>query len=473
MAIGQAIFLGNPSPNISPSEAKRITNIAGNTITFTPALFAAKANGSTLLYGNRDYKNNFGGTSYATPVIAGVAALMLSVNNRLTWIEVRELLRGTAAKIDPANNNATGRWIDVNGLNSGQLGYAGPFFSQFYGYGRINAAAAVQAARDYAFARDVYVRDNMADTGATTASSPHWHGVDIWVRNVNDGLAPASYATDANTVHQKPVFGQNNYLHIRYRNRGTQVSFPFYIRAYLGHYPGTEFIYPENFIPTVRPNGTIPNPLTPGTYLIGEQLVNPVNAGQDGSVIMEWQQGLIPPKKVMVSGIEVTWHPCLYAEVSPHDGFVPTGNHVWDNNNLAQKNISINYPGDSGDNASIVMVGKAFKSEVKSLKYVIAFEGKTQPFFLHFANETVNRVFLELARKDTKNYKVDNYKNALVAWVISESKITFDLPHVGMTPLIIGLGNIDIKEDLSVGILEYEGGVVSGSFGMEFKSRKQ
>jgi len=473
MATGQALFLGNPSANISASEAKRITNIVGNTITFTPALFAAKANGTIVLYGNRDYKSVFGGTSYSTPVCAGIAALMLSVNNRLTWMEVRELIRGTATKIDTGNTNATGRWLDVNGLNSTQAGYAGPFFSQFYGYGRVNAAAAVRAARDYTFERDIYVRDNMADAGATTAASPHWRGVDIWVRNINDGVVPASYATDANTVHLNPIFGQTNYLNIRYQNRGTQTSFPFYIRAYLGHYPGTEFIYPENFIPTVRPNGVIPNPLTPGTYLIGEQLVNPVNAAQDGSVLMEWQQGLIPPARVMVSGFEITWHPCLYAEVSPQDGFVPTGNHVWDNNNLAQKNISINYPGDSGDNASIVMIGKSFENKLKNLKYVISWESKIkQSFFLHFADQKINQIFLEFAKEDPATYKIERYKKAMVAWVISKTKISFTLPNTGLIPLIIGLGKGEVKQDVSINVLQYDGRIVSGSFGIEFKSRK-
>ena len=60
MVNGQAIIIGNPSPNISASEAKRITNIVGNNITFTPALFAAnKANATVVNYGNRDYRNNF------------------------------------------------------------------------------------------------------------------------------------------------------------------------------------------------------------------------------------------------------------------------------------------------------------------------------------------------------------------------------------------------------------------------------
>ena len=63
--------------------------------------------------------------------------------------------------------------------------------------------------------------------------------------------------------------------------------------------------------------------------------------GADETVVVPWPSGLIPPATVSTPGGPVTWHPCLLAEITPHDGPTPTGNHVWDDNNLAQKNISI------------------------------------------------------------------------------------------------------------------------------------
>ena len=74
----------------------------------------------------------FGGTSAATPLAAGVAALMLSVNPSLTAAEVRKILRETAIKIDPVNGQ-----YDANG------------WSKQYGYGRIDAAKAVLVAQGY------------------------------------------------------------------------------------------------------------------------------------------------------------------------------------------------------------------------------------------------------------------------------------------------------------------------------------
>jgi subtilisin family serine protease len=75
------------------------------------------------------YTNEFGGTSSATALAAGIAALMLSVNPGLAWTEVRQILRSTADKIDKRGGQYK------NGV------------SVQYGYGRLNAAEAVAKAQ--------------------------------------------------------------------------------------------------------------------------------------------------------------------------------------------------------------------------------------------------------------------------------------------------------------------------------------
>lgn len=82
-------------------------------------------------YNSGNYTSGFGGTSAATPIAAGVAALMLSVNNTLSRSDVQEILQYTADKINPADAN-----YDTSG------------FSQKYGYGRVNAHNAVLEAKN-------------------------------------------------------------------------------------------------------------------------------------------------------------------------------------------------------------------------------------------------------------------------------------------------------------------------------------
>ncbi len=438
-AVGRAVLLR--APGAADAEAHQITGVAGTTITLTPALFDSHPVGTAVAVSTRDYKNDFGGTSYATPVCAGLAALMLSANRNLTWIEVRELIRSTAVKIDPNNTDPVGRWRDAAGLISTDAGYAGPFFSQWYGYGRINAAAAVDAAVNYGFQRDLLVRDNLADAGLAPSAGTFWEGVDIWVRQANDNALPANYATHADTVHQSPKFGQDNWVYVRFKNIGSLPSFKFYIRVYIAHWPGTEFIYPDNFIPTVRPNGTIPNPLTPGTYLIGEASVDSLAAAAEGYVAVQWPTALVPPENVVVSGSTVHWHPCLLVEVSPHDGFTPPGSHVWENNNLAQKNISIDYTDSAGGFAyagiagNLVNHSKFLNFEIK-VNWPVA---NANPVYIQFVNHHVERyVLAELDRKPRRDLKAEKLKDNLVFRLIGRKPVRIQTPNVGPFAFIVG-----------------------------------
>ena len=80
-------------------------------------------------YSSGAYCDDFGGTSSATPLAAGVAALVLSADKRLRWDQVRDVLTSTADKIDQAKG----------GYSKG--------YSLKYGFGRVNADAAVARAQ--------------------------------------------------------------------------------------------------------------------------------------------------------------------------------------------------------------------------------------------------------------------------------------------------------------------------------------
>ncbi|HEY8464434.1 MAG TPA: S8 family serine peptidase [Bacillota bacterium] len=87
---------------------------------------------------NSNYTGNFGGTSSAAPLAAGVAALVLSANPKLTAAEVKQILQETADKIvDPDPD-------PILGTNRGQYDSQGR--CDWFGYGKVNAAQAVQKA---------------------------------------------------------------------------------------------------------------------------------------------------------------------------------------------------------------------------------------------------------------------------------------------------------------------------------------
>ncbi len=74
-----------------------------------------------------DYTKTFGGTSSATPLVAGICALILSANPALTAKQVKEILQSTARKIGPSDSYVNGHSI-------------------YFGYGCVDAEAAVKKA---------------------------------------------------------------------------------------------------------------------------------------------------------------------------------------------------------------------------------------------------------------------------------------------------------------------------------------
>ena len=95
----------------------------------------------------RAYTGCFGGTSHSCPVVAGVVALMLSVNPDLTPPEIFKLLKESSAKV--------GGYTYIDGR------------CDEMGYGRIDAYEAVVAARDIQYNK--YIQDTTYINGTTCA----------------------------------------------------------------------------------------------------------------------------------------------------------------------------------------------------------------------------------------------------------------------------------------------------------------
>lgn len=98
-----------------------------------------------------NYTQAFAGTSAATPIVSGVVALMLDANPRLGWRDVQEILALSARRVGsgigaaPDGSELFG-W-QVNGATNWNGG--GLHFSNDYGFGLVDALAAVRLAETW------------------------------------------------------------------------------------------------------------------------------------------------------------------------------------------------------------------------------------------------------------------------------------------------------------------------------------
>ncbi|MDP5211329.1 S8 family serine peptidase, partial [Microbulbifer sp. 2205BS26-8] len=98
-----------------------------------------------------NYISTFNGTSSAAPNASGVVSLILSANPELTWRDVRHILASTSTMNDPENEKVElpigeGSFVAHDGWIENAAGY---HFNNLYGFGRVDAGAAVAMALNY------------------------------------------------------------------------------------------------------------------------------------------------------------------------------------------------------------------------------------------------------------------------------------------------------------------------------------
>ena len=117
-------------------------------------------------------RHTFGGTSSATPLVAGIAALIVSANPQLTALEIESILRRTASKdlnftayprTSPASYDPNPTWdvspvppLDQGGFKD--IGSGDGTWSPWFGYGKVDAVEAVRAALDMVAVQTTRVR---------------------------------------------------------------------------------------------------------------------------------------------------------------------------------------------------------------------------------------------------------------------------------------------------------------------------
>ena len=111
-----------------------------------------KGDGTGTGNANCNYTATFNGTSSAAPTVSGVIALMLQVNPALTWRDVRHSLASTSRRVNPAQAPITNTSYFGSSVTLEQgwvLNAGGFWYHNWYGFGLVNAAAAVAMAQSY------------------------------------------------------------------------------------------------------------------------------------------------------------------------------------------------------------------------------------------------------------------------------------------------------------------------------------
>jgi hypothetical protein len=156
---------------------------------------------------NADYTDVFNGTSSATSIVAGVVACLQGAATE-----------ALGAPLTPA----TIRALLANAANGTPQADSVAYPAATYPIGPLpDLRRLLSAAGIYA---DVYMRDNVADTGA----EPYMGGVLCWSPDIiarKNPVADPSTAFGAGTwgdadLGEKIEFGQDNYIYVRMHNRG-------------------------------------------------------------------------------------------------------------------------------------------------------------------------------------------------------------------------------------------------------------
>ena len=93
-----------------------------------------------------NYTNGFNGTSSAAPMVSGVIALMLEANAALTWREIKHILASTAVQVDASFSATPINTLTYVGWVTNAASYK---FHPWYGFGAIDATAAVNTAASF------------------------------------------------------------------------------------------------------------------------------------------------------------------------------------------------------------------------------------------------------------------------------------------------------------------------------------
>ncbi len=137
---------------ISPNdEISHYSSLGSNLLIAGSAGRTGQLAGTCTTTVNNQYHCRMNGTSSATPVVTGVAALVKEANENISWLDIHAILAMSARDLDETSNFDCGPFSDLSSRKcirkiTNSAGYKHSYYS---GFGMVNASRAVNIAKNF------------------------------------------------------------------------------------------------------------------------------------------------------------------------------------------------------------------------------------------------------------------------------------------------------------------------------------
>jgi len=290
---GSAIWVSAPG-----GEFGQNNSVSGNTgVAVEPAMVTTDQTGcaagfsksgvNTSVFNNGgapnnscNYWNGMNGTSSATPVTVGVVALMLEANPALTWRDVKHILASTARQIDPDRGPVL--LGTDNGTYAAELPWTvnhaspSPFhYHNWYGFGMVDAAAAVSMAKSYALGQ--------LGTFTNTGFIPSGALLNLAITDSSAVGATSTISVPGGSVQfVEAVQIRVNVLHPRIDQVGIELISPQGTHSLLKN-AADGYFFASDFVDQVLLSNAFYGENPVGSWTI--KAVDPVGGGQGGTLV--------------------------------------------------------------------------------------------------------------------------------------------------------------------------------------------